>query len=157
MPLEPQTYRQYAYLRITGARPSQEITRIIGCNPDEAWSTGDKWRRVGPNESRRFSMWKRNSGLNDDQGLNQHIQAIIQFLHTKRPEIQELLKDFDICVVCVSHSLQSFSFEMSFDNQLALSQMGIRTWFDAYIDEDVHKMMYDLRCQLGHDMLEQSD
>lgn len=43
MPLEPQTYRQYAYLRITGKGPSSRITDVLGMRPNEEWSEGDNW------------------------------------------------------------------------------------------------------------------
>lgn len=51
-----------------------------------------------------------------------------------------------------SYNLQCFRFELDFQHQRSLTQLGIRTWFDASIDDDVHKLMFDVRSQYGRDV-----
>ncbi len=149
MPQEPQIYRQYAYLRITGYGPSSDITKCLGITPDKEWSEGDAWREVPPIQKRYFTNWVLNSGLPETEDLNSHIEAVLRQLRTKRTQILSLQGDYSVQMVCVSYSLQSFSFELEFELQKALTSFGIRLWFDAYcIEQDVHELVTDLREQL---------
>ena len=154
MPREPQTYRQYAYLGIQGKGPSNLITETLGIKPDEEWSEGDPWHTNRPHKKRWFTNWKLNSGVLDTEDLNTHVEAILQRLHPCELALQSLTGEYDVRVVLVSYSLQCFSFELDFQHQRRLTQLGIRTWFDAYIDEDVRKLMYDLRSQYGRDVFD---
>ena len=156
MPLEPQTYRQYAYLGIIGKGPAQKITDVLGINPDDDWSEGDPWQTKGPHKKRWFTNWKLNSGLPETEDLNEHVGAILGRLNTRELALQSLNGDYDVRIVLVSYNLQCFSFELDFRHQRHLTQLGIRTWFDAYIDEDVHKMMFDLRSRYGRDVFDEA-
>jgi hypothetical protein len=155
MPLEPQTYRQYAYLGIIGKGPAQKITDILGVNPDDDWSEGDTWQTKGPHKKRWFTNWKLNSGLPETDDLNAHVGAILNRLNVRELAVQSLTGDYDVRMVLVSHNLQCFSFELDFQHQRRMTQLGIRTWFDAYIDEDVHKMMFDLRSRYGANVFDE--
>ena len=155
MPLEPQTYRQYAYLGIIGKGPAQKITDVLGIKPDDEWSEGDPWQVKGPYQKRWFTNWKLNSGLPETQDLNEHVGAILGRLNTRELALQSLNGDYDVRMVLVSYNLQCFSFALAFQHQRHLTQLGIRTWFDAYIDEDVHKMMFDLRSRYGTDVFDE--
>ncbi|MDJ0612814.1 MAG: DUF4279 domain-containing protein [Rhizobiaceae bacterium] len=157
MSLEPQTYRQYAYLGIQGKGPSTLITEALGIEPDEEWSEGDIWQAKGPHKKRWFTNWKLNSGVLETEDLNVHVEAILQRLHTRQLKLQSLTGNYDVRVVLVSYNLQNFSFELDFQHQRRLTQLGIRTWFDAYIDEDVHKLMFDLRARYGRDIFDEVD
>lgn len=157
MPLEPQTYRQYAYLGIRGKGPSSQITNALGIDPDEEWSEGDDWQTKGPHKKRSFTNWKLNSGVLETDDLNTHVDAILGRLRTRELALQSLTGDYDVRVVMVSYSLQCFSFELDFQHQRRLTQLGIRTWFDAYIDEDVHKLMFDVRAQYGRDAFDNEE
>lgn len=152
MPSEPQTYRQYAYLGIIGKGPAQKITDVLGINPDDHWSEGDPWQTKGPYKKRWFTNWKLNSGLPDTKDLNEHVEVILRRLYARELALQSLNGTYDVRMVLVSYNLQCFSFELDFRHQRHLTQLGIRTWFDAYIDEDVHKMMFDLRSRYGADV-----
>lgn len=157
MPMEPQTYRQYAYLRIQGKGPSNQITNILGIEPDEEWSEGDDWQTKGPHKKRWFTNWKLYSGVFETEDLNTHVDAILRRLRIRELAVQSLTGDYDVCVVMVSYNLQCFSFELDFQHQRRLTQLGIRTWFDAYIDEDVHKLMFDVRTQYGRDAFDNEE
>jgi len=148
MPQDPKIYREYAYLRINGYGPSSVISDRLGIEPDEEWSEGDKWRDSGPNSKRFFTHWVLNSGLKEGDPLNDHISAILMRLHRKRAQLQSLTGEYDVCLVIVSYSLQAFSFELEFELQRKLTDFGIRTWIDAYIYEDTHEIVHDLKNQL---------
>lgn len=156
MPLEPQTYRQYAYLGIQGKGPAKKITDALGVNPDDEWSEGDPWKTKGPHKKRWFTNWKLNSGLPETEDLNAHVEAILRRLRVRELALQSLVGDYDVRMVFVSYNLQCFSFELDFQHQRRLTQLGIRTWFDAYIDEDVHKLMFDLRSRYGRDAFDEA-
>lgn len=155
MPYESQTYRQYAYLKIQGKGPVRLITDALGINPDDEWSEGDPWQTKGPHKKRWFTHWRLNSGVPDAEDLNVHIEAILQRLRVRELALQSLSGDYDVQMVMVSHNLQCFSFELDFQLQRRLTQLGIRTWFDAYIEEDVHKLMFDLRSRYGRDVFDE--
>mgnify|MGYP001792185250 CR=1 FL=1 len=83
MPLEPQTYRQYAYLGIQGKGPSNQITNALGTEPDEEWSEGDDWQTKGPHKKKWFADRKINSGVLETEDLNTHVDAILRRLRTR--------------------------------------------------------------------------
>ncbi|MGI9387999.1 MAG: DUF4279 domain-containing protein, partial [Methyloligellaceae bacterium] len=103
MPQEPQMYRQYAYLAITGSGPSSDITNRLGLQPDEEWSEGDAWREKPPNQTRFFTFWQLNSGALETEDLNVHVKGILWRLKRKKSEVQSLLGDYDVKLVCVSY------------------------------------------------------
>lgn len=139
---------------IIGKGPAQKITDVLKITPDEYWSEGDPWKTKGPHKKRWFTNWKLNSGLPDTQDLNAHVGAILGRLNTRELALQSLTGNYDVRMVLVSYNLRCFSFELDFRHQRHLTQLGIRTWFDAYIDEDVHKMMFDLRSRYGSDVFD---
>jgi len=150
MPQEPHIYKQYAYLSITGHGKSSKITHLLGVEPDEEWSEGDPWLSGPPNNKRFSTNWKLNSGVLELEDLNVHIEEIVRKIKPKRAEVLSLLGEYDVKLVCVSYSLQCFSFELDFALQRELTSLGIRIWFDAYIDYDVHHLVHDLKSQLEH-------
>ena len=156
MPRDPETDRQYAYFRVTGSGPSSRITKILGMDPDQEWSEGDEWSGKGPHRKRHFTSWVRNSGQPDTAELNTHVRAIINQFRLNGDAVRRLHSDYEVKVVMVSHSQQSFSFELDFDCQRDLTQLGVATWIDAYPSEDVHKLTYDLLSRLGRDALNPS-
>ncbi len=143
-----QIYRQYAYLSIRGHGPSSVITKHLGLDPDKEWSEGDPWKDKEPHKKRKFMFWQLDSGLTETEDLNDHVRSLMQKLKSKRTKIQTLMGNYDVKVVCVSYSLQNFSFELDFELQRELTAFGLRIWYDAYIDGDTHSHVQDLREQL---------
>lgn len=141
-------YRQYAYLSVTGHGPSSVITKHLGLDPDKEWSEGDPWLDHEPRKKRAFMSWQLESGMLETDDLNDHVGAILQKLKHKRTKLQTLMGNYDVKVVCVSYSLQNFSFVLDFDLQRTLTAFGLRIWYDAYIDGDTHAYVQDLRAQL---------
>ena len=112
----------------------------------------DRWWKK---RKRFFTFWQRNSGVTESEELNTHVDAILQSLHSHQLKLQSLTGEYDVCVVFVSYSLQCFSFELDFEHQRSLTQLGIRTWFDSYIYEDVHKLMFDVRTRFGREAFDE--
>ena len=148
MSREPQIYRQYAYLRVTGYGPSDSITKILKILPDEEWSEGEVWEDKPKGWRRTFTNWKLNSGLDESAGLNEHIEQLLMRINRKRQNIMALHSEYTVKLVCVSFNLQAFSFELDFEHQKQLTQFGISIWFDAYSYQDPHELISDLRQQL---------
>lgn len=140
---------QYAYLCITGTGPSQNITDILGIKPTKEWSEGDKWIRGGSEAKRFFTHWDMESGLGHDADLNEHIRAIMQKLRRKRAAVLDLAGKYDVKIKCVSYDQQCFSFELDFGLQRDLTNFGIRLCFDAYVANDPHTLVQDLRQQIA--------
>jgi hypothetical protein len=148
MSREPFIYRQYAYLRITGSGPAEEITNTLGVQPDEIWSEGDPWEHNPAYKKRYYTSWKLNSGLDEVANLNDHIGALLTRISHKREALLSLATKYTVKVVCVSYTLQNFSFELDFEHQKMLTDFGLRLWFDAYSFEDTHELVAELRQQL---------
>lgn len=75
--------------------------------------------------------WKLNSGIPETDDLNIHVEAILQRLRPRALALQSLNGDYDVRMVFDSHNLQCLNFELDFHHQRRLTQLGIRTWFDA--------------------------
>lgn len=98
----PLTTREFAYLYITGNGSHQEITEILGIEPSMAWNVGDTNERNG--KTQRSLHWKKNTGLDDKESLESHLDAIFFLLSKKHNEIQELFfKGYDPHIQCVGY------------------------------------------------------
>ena len=78
----PLTTREYAYLSIMGNGTHQEITEILGIEPSLAWNAGEKSEHNG--RTQKLMHWKKNSGLDDKESLENHIEAIFFLLSRKQ-------------------------------------------------------------------------
>lgn len=144
----PETDRQYAYFRAIGEDDPAEITSLLGFEPNESWRLGDVFERRGHSFRRRSSSWKLNSGLEDTEALDLHIDALLRKLSPHRDELLKVRVKFKTQIVCVGHAYQSFSWELDFDAQRSATALGIGFWIDAYSFGDHHEEMVELREQL---------
>jgi len=144
----PETDRQYAYFRAIGEDDPAQITRLLGFEPSECWRLGDAFERRGHTFRRRTSSWTLNSGLQDTEALDLHIDALLRRLGPRRDELLKLRVKFKTQIVCVGYSYQSFSWELDFDAQRTATALGIGFWIDAYSFGDLHEEMVELREQL---------
>ena len=102
----PLTTREYAYLSIMGNGTHQEITEILGIEPSLAWNAGEKSEHNG--RTQKLMHWKKNSGLDDKESLENHIEAIFFLLSRKHKEIQELFfKGYDPYIQCAGYYPES--------------------------------------------------
>lgn len=144
----PETDRQYAYFRAVGEDDPAEIISLLGFEPSECWRLGDVFERRGHSFRRRSSSWKLNSGLEDTEALDLHIDTLLRRLSPRRDELLKVRVKFKTQIVCVSHVYQSFSWELDFDAQRIATALGIGFWIDAYSFGDHHEEMVELREQL---------
>lgn len=96
----PMTNREFAYLSISGNGTHQEITEILGVEPSLAWNPGERSEKTG--RVQKFMRWRKDSGLEDTEPLEQHIKQILMFVVSrKHKEIQELFfKGYDVGIQC---------------------------------------------------------
>ena len=98
----PLTTREYAYLTVIGDGTHQEVTKILGLEPSLAWNSGERSEHTG--RIQKLMYWKRDSGLDDKEELEKHIQAIFFSLGQKHREIQELFfNGFDPYIQCAGY------------------------------------------------------
>jgi hypothetical protein len=72
------------------------VTRLFGVTPTEAYGKGDI---VGKHPERRHpnGYWGLASSIGDTAGLNDHLQAVLALLETKRGAIEHVQKEGYIC------------------------------------------------------------
>lgn len=155
----PETDREYAYFRAIGSFNPEDVTKALSIEPNESWSTGDKFERRGHVFRRRGSNWKLDSGHLDTEELELHISTLLNKLRRHRNGLLHISTFAQIQFVCVGHYYQSFSFELNFEHQKELTALGIGLWFDTYSSGDQHEQMVELREQLnvrkeGHEFLD---
>ncbi|MFK0689036.1 DUF4279 domain-containing protein [Mesorhizobium sp. IMUNJ 23033] len=144
----PETDRQYAYFRAIGEDNPAEVTSLLGVEPNECWRTGDVFERRGHTFRRKSSSWRLDSGLEDTEALDRHVEALLTKLTPRKDELLRVRVKFKTQIVCVSYSYQSFSWELDFDVQRSATALGIGFWIDAYSFGDHHEEMVALREQL---------
>lgn len=100
----PLTNREYAYFRVSGSGSHEIISKQLGWKPSEAWSEGD----IGRNGKIYQGMcWRLDSGLDDKQTLQQHLESLFLTLRLKESIVRELSLDYDVSIQCVGYSAVS--------------------------------------------------
>lgn len=99
--MEPLTNREYAYFLILGAKNHEAISNVLALKPSDAWNPGDIDPRNG--RVRKNAGWRLNSGLDDREPLEQHIQALLTILGTRREALGALSGECDLVLQCVGY------------------------------------------------------
>ena len=99
--LEPLTNREYAYLFVSGGKNHESVSSALALAPSEAWNVGDTDPRRG--RARKNVGWRLDSGLDDKQPLEQHIQSLLTVLSTRREALRELWEEWDLIIQCVGY------------------------------------------------------
>lgn len=144
------TDREYAYFRASGSFDPVQITKELDMKPSESWKVGDEFEVRGTKLLRRGSCWKIDSQRPDTDSLDNHINTLLEILRPKRDRILRVPKPTKLQIVCVGFYYQSFSWELNFEHQKEITELGIGFWFDTYSFGDYHEEMVDLREQLGN-------
>ena len=98
----PLTNREYAYLCVVGNGTHEEVTKILGIQPSQAWNPGEKSDQTG--RIQKFMRWRKDSYLEDTEPIEKHLDSIFQLLHGKHKEVQELFfKGYDAYIQCVGY------------------------------------------------------
>jgi hypothetical protein len=131
----PLTNREYAYFVVTGPGTHEQVSQILGFPPSKAWNTGD----INPrNGKRRQSMsWSLNSGLDDKQPLELHIQNLLLWLHPKTDALRQLWVEYDLILQCVGYFPPS-GHGMRFNREQIrqAAQLGLALDLDFYYVND---------------------
>jgi hypothetical protein len=131
----PLTDRTYAYLAISGPGTHEQITQILGLSPSEAWNVGDINPRNG--KPRKFMSWLLNSGLDDKQQLDMHIEQLLLALRPIAEALRQLWVEYDLTLQCVGYFPPS-GHGMHFDREQIrhAAQLGLALDLDFYYVDD---------------------
>lgn len=140
MTVPPLTTREYAYLHITGTGTHENVTEVLGIQPSEAWNIGDTNNRNG--KPRKFMSWRLNSGLDDTQPLEHHIESLFLSLRTKADALRVLWVDYELTLQCVGYFPPSgHGAHFNRDQIRHAAQLGLAFDLDFYyIDDHDHEV-----------------
>lgn len=145
----PVTNREYAYFQAVGLFDPADISKAIGIEPCECWSVGDAFERRGHKFRRRDSKWRLESGLDDTEPLDRHVDTLLTRLAPHRMGVLEAAAMAKLQIVVVGYYFQSFSWELDFHHQQLATALNIGFWFDTYSCGDHHEEMVEMREQMG--------
>lgn len=97
----PLTTREYAYLSITGPGSHEKITEILGLDPSQAWNPGDRSDQTG--RLQKYMRWRRDSGFDDREPLERHIESLLTLLAAKEEQLRQLWLEYDLTLQCVGY------------------------------------------------------
>ncbi len=144
-----QTDRQYAYFRAEGTDEPSWVSSRLDLTPDRCWCLGEPYERNGKVFTRRSSVWALDSGLDDTQPLNDHIETLLKRLEPHRNAVLGTGTRFRTQIVCVAYCFESFNWELSFHAQRLATALGISFVIDSYSLGDYHEEIVALREELG--------
>ena len=145
----PESDREYAYFRAIGTGNTRAVEISMDLKRTEHWNVGDEFERKNKIFKRRSSCWKLESGYDDTNRLELHIEALLNKLTPKSNILNKIQSEYKLQIVCVSFAYQSFSFELPFEMQKTATNLGIGFWFDSYSFGDHHDEIVELREQLN--------
>ena len=94
--------RQYAYIRVVGeSMQLDEMSRRIGLEPDDGWSRGET--RLNKPEPYPFSAWHLRSGLDEQQGIGIHIDAILRRAEPYATALKAISNECDVTLQVVRY------------------------------------------------------
>jgi len=135
MPSPPLTRREYAYFSATGDGSPDIITRVLG-EPSQSWAVGDP----GPGGPRKFMRWKLESGLDDTEPLEKHIESLLAILEPKSSALQHLMPSYHLTLQCVGYYPAS-GHGAHFDRDAVrrVASLGLAIDLDFYYVDDPHE------------------
>ena len=131
----PLTTREYAYFCVLGPGTHQLVSEKLGFSPTDAWSEGDVNPRNGKVRQRMY--WKLESGLDDKEPLERHIESLLLVLGTKAYGLRDLWVEYDLIISCVGH-YPSTGHGVHLNREVVrqAAQLGITFDMDFYFLED---------------------
>lgn len=135
MTLDQMTNREFAYFSVRGGGSCDVITKAIGCDPSQAYSEGDPDLKTG--KPRGFTHWRLNSGLDDTEVLERHIDAIILWLNRFPGAVKRLSEEYELTLQCVGwYPGPGHGAHLNREQIRVLGQLGIAVDFDFYFLDD---------------------
>jgi hypothetical protein len=131
----PLTFREYAYLAITGPGTHEQVTQILGLSPSNAWNIGDINLRNG--KPWKYMQWRLKSCLDDQQPLDRHIDQLLLRLQSRVDALRQLWADYDLILQCVGYFPPS-GHGMHFNREQIrkAAQFGLAFDLDFYYVDD---------------------
>ena len=145
----PETDREYAYFRAIGVGDVKQIDQAMNLSGSEFWNVGDTFQPRDIVFTRKSSCWQLDSGHDDKEDLEKHVEALLSKLSSKVEVLRSISSEFQLQIVCVSFTYQSFSFELPFELQRRATNLGISFWFNFYPFGDIHEEIVALREELA--------
>src|SRR5262245_59029701 len=134
MPSPPLTRREYAYFSVTGDGSPDNITKVLG-EPSQSWGVGDP----GPSGPRKFMRWKLESGLDDTEPLEKHIDSLLAVLGPKSIGLQRLMPRYNLTLQCVGYYPASgHGAHFGRDTVRRVADLGLAIDLDFYYVDDPH-------------------
>jgi hypothetical protein len=97
----PLTDREYAYFYVLGPGTHESVTDITGLKPSQAWNAGDRSEQTG--RVQKLMRWRLDSGLDDTEPLERHIESLLLFLIPREEQLRKLWLDYDLVIQCVGY------------------------------------------------------
>lgn len=96
----PLTDREYAYFAVSGPGTHESITEILRYEPSQAWNPGD---RSDTGRIQNGMRWCLDSGFDDKEPLERHIDALLSYLEQREEELKNLWLEYDLIIQCVGY------------------------------------------------------
>lgn len=135
------TRREYAYVYISGPGTHEAISEALApLKPTEAWNIGD----INPHNGkpRKDMCWQLRSYLDDTHSIDEHIQALVAYLHPKALALRALWVENEIVLQCVGHYPPSHNPGIHLNREVVrqAAQLGMAVDCDMYwIDDRGHE------------------
>ena len=130
----PLTNREYAYFKVVGLGKHEVVTEKLGWEPTKAWSVGDKKPRGGVQQ---WMLWELESGHDDTQPLDRHVESLLLTLEMKAETIRQLSMDYELTIQCVGYYPASgHGINLSREVIRRASQLSLAFDFDFYYVSD---------------------
>ncbi len=127
-------------LRISGDELNpEEITRLLGCEPDKGWAKGDEVTTPNPKRPRiaKFGLWSLYSGVREPADLDYHVFNLLDRLTPDLEVWTNLASRFEIELfssLFMNHANEGH--QVSARALRALGERGIELGLDVYALSD---------------------
>ena len=124
------TDREHAYFSVSGPGRHQEITRKLGLQPSAAWNAGELNGRGQP---RHEMTWRLDSGLEESEPLERHIDNLVLCLAPRSGSLRDLWLDYTLTLQCVGRYSSSHGVHLDRERVRQLATLGIAVHLDLYV------------------------
>ena len=138
----PLTNREYAYFTVTGKGDSSLISSILKIESTKNWSEGENNPRN--NTPRKFMRWNLESGLDDTQSIDLHIEKLLSVLEPLALELAELSTKYEVYIQCVGY-FPPPSHGLHLDRKVIerISRLSVSLDYDFYfVSDNGHDLDY---------------
>lgn len=117
-----------------------DVSAVLRCSPDQAWSKGEEWVVAGQKRLRSFGMWSIHGADTDGRGFERELLRLLDRISNDELVWDHLNAQFDVDVFCGVHlNAWNRGFSLSPLVLQRLAARRLRIDFDIYCnveDED---------------------